>query len=55
MKAGTVRVLDGEKQIAAFRRSHMAPGEMEQIQLPLQLLQGTGGKLTVLVEEASEA
>jgi len=55
MKAGTVRVLDGERQIAAFRRSHMAPGEMEQIQLPVQLLQGTGGRLTVLVEEASEA
>jgi len=48
-------VTDGEKQIARFKRDHMAPGEMENIYLPEKLLALTeGGSLTVSVEEVEE-
>ncbi len=33
-----IRVTDGEKQLASFKREHMAPGEMERITLPRKLL-----------------
>ena len=42
-------------QIAAFRREHMAPGEMEQIRLPRKLLEGAAGPITISVEEGSNA
>ena len=53
---GTVRVTDAAgAQIAAFRREHMAPGEMEQIRLPRKLLEGAAGPITISVEEGSNA
>ena len=56
MEAGTVRVTDAAgAQIAAFRREHMAPGEMEQIRLPRKLLEGAAGPITISVEEGSNA
>ena len=40
--------------LASFRRSHMAPGEMEHIALPKQFLQkACGGKITVSAKEAN--
>ena len=55
MAAGTVRVTDAAgAEVAAFRRQHMAPGEMEQIQLPKVLLEKAAGPITISVEEASE-
>jgi len=53
MEAGTIRVMSGDTQIAAFKREHMAPGEMEQIQLPKVLLERAQGTLTISVEEAN--
>ena len=45
-------VHDGEKQIALFRREHMAPGEMESITIPALLLQRiSGDTLTITAEE----
>ena len=37
-KDSAIVVKDGEKQIARFKREHMAPGEMEKITLPKVLL-----------------
>lgn len=48
-----ISVKAGEKQIARFRRSRMAPGEMEHIVLPGKLLAlAEGGPVTVSAEEA---
>ena len=47
-----VTVTAGEKQIARFKRDHMAPGEMENIFLPEKLLAlAEGGSISVGVEE----
>ena len=55
MEAGTIRVTDATgAEVAAFRREHLAPGEMEQIQLPKVLLEKTAGPITISVEEAKE-
>ena len=48
-----VTVAAGEKQIARFKREHMAPGEMERIFLPGKLLAlAEGDTITVSAEEA---
>lgn len=50
-----IQVLSGDTPIALYKREHMAPGEMEKITLPLQLLQKVqNGQLTVSIstEEA---
>ena len=53
-KDTAIRVLDGEKQIARFKREHMAPGEMENIKVPKVLLDRIEGNvLTVELEEAA--
>ena len=49
----SIRVMDGDKQLAAFKREHMAPGEMERIALPRKLLDmAAGNTLTVEIAEA---
>ena len=47
-------VTSGNRQIAKFSRSHLAPGEMEHIVLPKVLLQNAENELTVSVEEGAE-
>jgi pyruvate/2-oxoglutarate dehydrogenase complex dihydrolipoamide dehydrogenase (E3) component len=48
----SIRVMDGDKQLAAFKREHMAPGEMERITLPRKLLDmAAGDTLTVEIVE----
>ena len=48
----SIRVMDGDKQLAAFKREHMAPGEMERITLPRKLLEmAAGDTLTVEIVE----
>lgn len=48
-----VTVTAGEKQIARFKREHLAPGEMERIFLPEKLLAlAEGETITVSAEEA---
>ena len=50
-KDTAIRVLDGQTQIARFKREHMAPGEMETIKLPKVLLDRVkGDTLTVEIE-----
>ena len=44
-------VTSGEKQIAKFKREHLAPGEMEHIVLPGKLLAAAAGTLTVSIRE----
>ena len=39
------------KTIARFKREHMAPGEMEQVALPPQLLKQARGPLTLRIQE----
>lgn len=52
-KDSAIVVKDGEKQIALFKREHMAPGEMEKITLPKVLLDKIdSNEITVSVEEA---
>ncbi len=50
--SAAIRVMDGDKQLAAFKREHMAPGEMERITLPRKLLEmAQGDTLTVEIAE----
>lgn len=52
-KDSAIVVKAGEKQIARFKREHMAPGEMEKITLPKVLLDKIdSNEITVSVEEA---
>ena len=54
-KDTAIRVLDGEKQIARFKREHMAPGEMENIKIPKVLLDRiTGDTLAVEIEPVGD-
>lgn len=46
-----ITVTCGGRQLARFKRQHMAPGEMEHIALPKVLLEKADGPLTVAVEE----
>ncbi|MEZ3420576.1 MAG: FAD-dependent oxidoreductase [Eubacterium sp.] len=52
-KDSAIVVMDGENQLARFKREHLAPGEMEKIKIPNALMRKiTSDKLTVLIEEA---
>ena len=42
----------GSEQLAAYKREHLAPGEMERISVPRALLEKADGCITVSVEEA---
>ena len=54
MKDAVIRVRSGEKQIARFKREHMAPGEMEHIMLPEKLLAQAEESITVSAEEEAQ-
>ena len=41
----------GEKTLVSFRREHMAPGEMEHILIPADLLETAEECITVAAEE----
>ena len=50
-----IKVCEGDRLVARFKRAHMAPGEMEHIMIPKKLLDTvTTGTLTVSIEEAAE-
>lgn len=52
-KDASIVVMDGENQLAKFKREHLAPGEMEKIRIPNVLMQRIiSDNLTVLIEEA---
>jgi len=52
-KNSAILVMDGDNQLAKFKREHLAPGEMEKIKIPNALMKRiVSDKLTVLVEEA---
>ena len=38
------------KRIASFKREHMAPGEMEKIALPPQILKQANSKIKIYIE-----
>ena len=48
-----ILVSSGDTPIAAFKRDHLAPGEMEHITLPRVLLDKAGDTLTVSIREAN--
>jgi NADPH-dependent 2,4-dienoyl-CoA reductase/sulfur reductase-like enzyme len=50
--SGTVHVYGLCGEIASFKRTHMAPGEMQRIKLSRELLQKSGGEITVSAKEA---
>ena len=53
--ASEITVTCGDKQIARFKRDHMAPGEMESVRIPQKLLQlADGPVLTVTAKEAAQ-
>ncbi|MDE7260771.1 MAG: FAD-dependent oxidoreductase [Oscillospiraceae bacterium] len=54
MKVAVIQVRSGDKQIARFKREHMAPGEMEHIMLPGKLLAQAEGGITVSAEEGAQ-
>ena len=43
-------VREGDKEIASFKRQHLAPSEMEKIILPKKLLEGVKSDLTISLE-----
>jgi NADPH-dependent 2,4-dienoyl-CoA reductase/sulfur reductase-like enzyme len=47
-----IRVTSDGKEIAKFKREHMAPGEMEKISIPKILLDRCGDEIEVTVEDA---
>jgi len=47
-------VTSGDNTLAAYRREHLAPGEMERIVLPCALLEQAEGDLTVSVREEAK-
>ena len=47
-----ITVTSQDQVIAQFKREHMAPGEMERIQLPKAILDKATGEITVSCEEA---
>ncbi len=52
-KNSSILVMDGDNQLAKFKREHLAPGEMEKIKIPNALMKRiVSDKLTVSVEEA---
>ena len=54
-KNAAIRVMDGQTQIARFKREHMAPGEMENVKLPKVLLDRVqGDTLSVEIEEGAQ-
>ncbi|MCL2856261.1 MAG: NAD(P)/FAD-dependent oxidoreductase [Oscillospiraceae bacterium] len=44
----------GGKQLTAYKREHMAPGEIERITLPKKLLDGVCSEITIYCEEAAK-
>ena len=54
-KLAAILVRDGAgKEVARFRRGHLAPGEMEHITLPAAALQEAVSPLTVSIEEVPQ-
>ena len=51
MESSRIIVRQGDRVAAQFRRDRMAPGEMEHVNVPRQLLDQNGGPLTISVEE----
>ena len=51
--SGDLRIVaeSGGAPLAAFRREHLAPGEMEHITLPKALLDKAAGSITIRIEE----
>ncbi len=47
-----IEVTCGDQLLAKFRREHMAPGEMERINIPKALLAKADGDITVTAKEA---
>ena len=44
----------GGEPLAAYKREHLAPGEMEHIALPKVLLQRAKGPVTISIQEAAK-
>lgn len=54
-KKSQIKITCGDKQIACFKREHMAPGEMEAIKLPKALLSKIDSdSITISAEEVQE-
>lgn len=54
-KNSQIKIACGDKQIACFKREHMAPGEMEAIKLPKALLSKIDSdSITISAEEVQE-
>ena len=49
--ASAIVVTADGRELARFKREHLAPGEMEHIRLPKKLLEGVAAPITVSIEE----
>ena len=54
---GDLRIVaeSGGRQLAAFKREHLAPGELEHVTLPKVLLEKADGPITISVREEARA
>jgi NADPH-dependent 2,4-dienoyl-CoA reductase/sulfur reductase-like enzyme len=46
-----IKVTSGDEVLCSFKREHMAPGEMEQINIPKVLLDKAGSEIVISVEK----
>lgn len=51
-RSAAIVVRSGDRQLARYKRDHLAPGEMERIALPKVLLDRADGPVTVEIQEA---
>ena len=51
MKSSVIKLKGDEKILKTYKREHMAPGEMEHILIPRDVLLSANGGLTISAEE----
>ena len=52
--ASRIVIRSGDRELGAYKRDHMAPGEMERIALPAKFVAECGGRLTLTIEEVQK-
>ena len=49
--ASVIKVTDGDREIASFKRERMAPGEMEKLVIAAKKLEGVGDSIKIEVSD----
>ena len=53
MKASVINVAAGDKTLLSYKRQRLAPGEMEHIMIPDEILKAANEEITIYCEEAN--